>query len=133
MAKKSIVKGGLIGVIIGAVGGILFAPKSGKETRKDIKDAAVKANREAEKKLKDLHTELNEKADEAKKMATEFSGKAKEEVEDLAKRAEFAREKIGELITAVREFEADESEVDKAVKDGKEVVKKIKQSKTKKK
>ena len=127
---KSTLKGGIIGVILGAIGGILFAPKSGKDTRKDIKDAAVKANHEAEKKLKELHAELNEKADEAKALASEYSGKAKEEFDELAKKAEFTKDKIGELITAVREYEAEEADVDKAVKDGKAVVEKITKSKT---
>ena len=133
MGKKSVVKGGIIGIILGAIGGILFAPKSGKETRKDIKDAAVKANREAEKQLKKLHSELSDKAEEAKKMAAEYKGKAKEELDDLSQRAEFTKQKVSELITAVREFEAEEHEVDKAIKDGEKVVEDIKKSQKKKK
>ncbi len=122
MAKKSVVKGGIIGVVLGAIGGILFAPKSGKETRQDIKDAALKANKEAEAKLKKLHTELGDKADEAKKMAEEYKGKAKTELNELGQRAEFAKQKVSELISAVREFEAEESEVEKILKEGKKVV-----------
>jgi len=125
VAKKSLVKGGVLGVIVGVVGGILFAPKSGKETREDIKEAATKANHEAEAKLKELHQELKEKADEAKVMADQYTGKAKEELEGLSKRAEFTKQKISELISAVREFEAEEAEVNKALEDGKSVVKKI--------
>lgn len=35
--QKGIVAGAAIGTLIGTVGGILLAPKSGKETREDIK------------------------------------------------------------------------------------------------
>lgn len=133
MAKKSVVKGGVLGIILGAIGGILFAPKSGKETRKDIKDAAIKANREAEKQLKKLHGELGEKADEAKQLADEYKGKAKTELEELHQRAEFAKQKVSELITAVREFEAEEHEVEKTIKDGEKVVEEIKKTQSKKK
>ena len=129
MAKKSVVKGGVIGVLIGAIGGILFAPKSGKETRKDIKEAAHKANSEAEAKLKQLHGELMEKVAEAKQMAAEYTGKAKDEIEDLQKRAEFTKQQVSELISSVREFEADDSEVDKALSEGKSLVEKITKAK----
>ena len=50
----------------GYLAGILTAPKSGKETREDIKDTAVKTYSEAEKQLKKLHTELNDVLAEAK-------------------------------------------------------------------
>jgi gas vesicle protein len=39
--------GFLLGAIGGAVAGILLAPKSGKETRADIKDKAVEVNDKA--------------------------------------------------------------------------------------
>lgn len=125
MGKKSLLKGGVIGVVVGAVTGILFAPKSGKETRQDIKDKAAKANKEAEKKLKELHAELKVKTDEANVLVNKAKGKASEEAADLAKRAEFTKEKISELISAVRNFEAEDSEVEKALNEGKKLVKKI--------
>ena len=34
------------GVVLGAVAGLLFAPKSGRETRREIKDAATKVKEE---------------------------------------------------------------------------------------
>lgn len=41
--SKKIVTTGIIAAALGAVAGILFAPKSGKETRADIKKKAVEA------------------------------------------------------------------------------------------
>ncbi|MBE0557521.1 MAG: YtxH domain-containing protein, partial [Proteobacteria bacterium] len=40
MAADDCVKGLLIGGLIGAVVGILYAPKSGKATREDIRESA---------------------------------------------------------------------------------------------
>ncbi len=37
--------GAALGAAVGAVAGVLVAPKSGKETRKDIKNGAVKADK----------------------------------------------------------------------------------------
>lgn len=39
MDKTDFAKGALIGVIAGAVGGILLAPKAGTELRKDLRDS----------------------------------------------------------------------------------------------
>jgi len=76
-------KGVLIGGVIGAVMGILYAPKSGRETREDI-------GRKAE--------ELVAKAKEEYEQALEKSRKTYETaVSRLKKIEEAAREKVGEL------------------------------------
>ena len=76
-------KGLLIGGVIGAVVGILYAPKSGRETREDI-------GRKAE--------ELVAKAKEEYEQALEKSRKTYETaVSRLKKIEETAREKVGEL------------------------------------
>jgi len=76
-------KGVLIGGVIGAVMGILYAPKSGRETREDI-------SRKAE--------ELVAKAKEEYEQALEKSRKTYETaVSRLKKIEETAREKVGEL------------------------------------
>lgn len=43
-----------IGALAGALAGVLFAPKSGKETREDIKDAVAKINRDVAHRLSSL-------------------------------------------------------------------------------
>ena len=47
-----------IGLAAGYVTGILTAPKSGKETRQDIKKNSAKVLLETEKELKELHKDL---------------------------------------------------------------------------
>ena len=52
---KKFAIGTVIAAAAGYVAGLLTAPKSGKETREDIKNTAVKTYKVAEKELKELH------------------------------------------------------------------------------
>ncbi len=61
--------GGLLGMIAGTVGGLLLAPKSGKETRKDLVKLALDLNRkirtqadETRKRVKDVFGEVTDEA-----------------------------------------------------------------------
>lgn len=56
----------------GVVAGLMLAPKSGKETRKDIKTKIDDAKDTIETKGTDLRNDVNEKKDELKK---EFQSK----------------------------------------------------------
>ncbi len=132
MSQKGVLKGGIIGVVIGAVSGILLAPKSGKETREDIKAAAVRANREAEKRLKQLHVDLKVLSEELLKDAEALKGKARAEYDDLVKRAEIVRGKISETISSVRDFEAEDKDVESAIAQGETLVEEIHTKRSKK-
>jgi gas vesicle protein len=123
MSKKngSIVKGVAIGATIAAaagfVAGILTAPKSGKETRDDIKEATAKGLMEAEKELKKLHTDLTKVIDEAKAQSEKLTGKAKNELEALLLKAKDTKEKAREVLSAIHEGDAEDKDLKKAVKD----------------
>lgn len=115
--NKKLAIGALIGAAAGLVVGILTAPKSGKETRKDIKETAGKVFSEAEKRLKLLYGELNDLIETGKKEASKHSGKAKEELDkaiDVAQKAQF---KAKEVITAIRSGETANPELENAIKD----------------
>ncbi len=101
----------------GYLAGILTAPKSGKETRKEIKDVTVKGYSEAEKHLKKLHTELNETLDEAKKKAATLNGKAMEELVAAINVAKDGKDKARQILSAVHEGEAQDKDLAKAIKD----------------
>jgi gas vesicle protein len=66
----SFMKGTMLGVLIGAVAGVLFAPKSGKETREDIKKTA----KDVAKKAGDMYEDARSLV-EAKIEALQRAGK----------------------------------------------------------
>ncbi len=91
---KALVVGGLIGAAIG----ILFAPKSGKETRQDL---SLKAD-ELLAKAKEDYEKASEKGRAAYEAASvrmkEFEGVAREKAEEIAGKAgELAAQGAGKL------------------------------------
>lgn len=73
--------GAALGAVAGAIAGIVMAPKSGEETRKDIKDAgnkAVKSGKEAGCKVFDRFKKKDEKCCEEKKTEEKPEKKAEE-------------------------------------------------------
>lgn len=65
---KNIAIGAGIGVAAGAAAGLLFAPKAGKDTRKDIAKGAKKVAEATKEKV----SEAKEKVHEAKEKVTEI-------------------------------------------------------------
>jgi gas vesicle protein len=86
-------KWGVIGAALGAVAGILFAPKSGKETRADIKTGAEEVKSKASRKYKDVKSEIEEKTKVAKTTAKTYQDKTKRAAKRAAAdvREEFKR------------------------------------------
>lgn len=109
--------GALVLGFIGFVAGILTAPKSGKETRDDLKKAAGSAKREAEKQLKEVHTELKQLSSKVKKVVTGKSKDAKKEVDMLLKRASEAQVKVKTILSSIHEGTADDPELNAALKE----------------
>ena len=113
---KRVAIGAALVAVLGYVAGILTAPKSGRETRTDLKDAAGSGLSEAEKQLKQLHTELGVLLDELKTQGSTLKGKAEEEVEELVAKAQDAKGKAREVLSAVHEGDAEDEDLKKAVK-----------------
>ncbi len=109
--------GTVIAAAAGYVAGILTAPKSGKETRKDIKDKAAQSVAELEKQLKQLHTELTKVLEQAKEQAKQVKGKAKEELDLAMEKTQQVKEKARDLLSALHEGNADDKELRKAIDD----------------
>lgn len=115
-AKKFAI-GAMIAAVAGYIAGILTAPKSGKETRQDIKDTASKGMAEAEKQLKALHSELNKLIDETKDKAATLSGKTRDELQSLIEKARDSKEKAREMLSALHEGDAEDKDLKKAIND----------------
>jgi len=119
MAKRRFGLGIIIGAIAGVVVGLLTAPKSGKETRDDIKNKAMDVKGVAERRLKDAHKELCELSDEAKKKTVKLQGKASKELEELISKADALKDKIKIAITSIKsgDDDNDDATIDQLLKD----------------
>ena len=112
---KRIAIGGTIAAAAGYVAGLLTAPKSGKQTRSDIKAAADRSLAEAEKDLKGLHTELDKVIAEAKLRGDKLSGKAQKELTKLIEKAKDTKEKAREMLSALHEGDAEDQDLKRAI------------------
>ena len=127
--SKSVKKLAIGTAVAGAAGylaGILTAPKSGKETRGEIKDTAQRGITEAEKDLKKLHTELSQLLSEAKEKGTSVGGKTQKELTDLLTKAKDTKEKAREMLSVIHEGSAEDKDLRKAISDATKAVDHIK-------
>lgn len=117
----------LIGAVAGAIAGLLTAPKSGKETRDDLKNKAGEMKGSAERKLKEAHKELGKLSDQAKAEAVKLKGKAQSEMNDLAKKADDLKEKVKAAITSIKsgDDDNDDATIEQLLKDLKALQSKI--------
>ena len=126
---KSIKKFALGAAIAGTAGylaGVLTAPKSGRETRDDIKDVTNRGISEAEKDLKKLHVELGKLLGEAKDKGSDLTGKTHQELTDLLDKARDTKEKAREMLSAIQEGSAEDKDLRKAIADANKAVDHIK-------
>lgn len=116
-ATKRLAVGTALAAAVGYVTGILTAPKSGKETRQDIHDTALKAKRESEKKLKQLHSDLDLLIADGKVKATKLKATAKQDLTVALAAGNKAKEKAREALSAVHEGGADDKDLELAIKE----------------
>lgn len=95
MSKGKFALGAFFGAVAGLAAGLLTAPKSGKETRADLKDAALKT--------KDSVVSEAEKAkDVATQKGQQVKQKAEEVVEDVTERAVDLRDRTEQAIEGAK-------------------------------
>lgn len=94
----------LVGAICGAVAGILFAPRSGEETQRELREGALKLRVDAENKLNDLRDEVTEIYERAREDVSERVEGAREELE---RRGQDAREAVRVGTDAAKSARAD--------------------------
>ena len=112
---KTVVAAVVVSAAAGYLAGLLTAPKSGKETRQDIKNAAEKYRVEAEQRLRVLKDELSVLVDDASNKARYYTEKGKKEVGLLVEKAQAAQNKAKEMLTAAKNGQADDKDLDKAI------------------
>ncbi len=124
--KRNIAFGAALAAGLGYVIGVLTAPKSGKETRKEIHKSAIKAKTEAEKNLKQLYGELDALMTTGKSKAKTAKAATKKELADALAAGMLAKEKVRAILSAVHEGDADDSDLKKAVTEAKKAVDSLK-------
>lgn len=130
-AAKRFALGTLVAAGAGYVAGILTAPKSGRETREELKDATSGTLSATERQLKRLHTDLARTIDEAKDTSDDMSKKALKERDALIERAKDARQKAREILSSVHEGQAEDKDLNKAIEDASRALEHLKKFLTK--
>ena len=110
---KKVAIGTILDSIAGAVSGVLFAPKSGKETRKDIADAAKNVAGNVKENISDAMDVAKQKADnitrEIKSKYSEFVDRNMTELKpesnfkDELQDDEILKEEVEEIIEEVKD------------------------------
>lgn len=85
MSKGKFAIGALLGAAAGFVAGILTAPKSGKETREDLKDTAVKVKDDVTLKASQAKDKAADVASDVIDKASKVSAKVADNVATAAK------------------------------------------------
>lgn len=104
--KGSFFKGAIFGALAGAAAGLLLAPKSGEETRKELKDKANQLKTQANSMYDDAKKSLNNKLEEVKGLGqsidrTKYLALVTEVVEEAKKEKQFgeaAAKQLGEQL-----------------------------------
>jgi gas vesicle protein len=71
----------LAGLGLGALIGVLYAPKAGKETREELMSSAREGSEYLKAKSRDAVDQVNDLVDRGKNQVTEYVGRGKEYVE----------------------------------------------------
>lgn len=117
--------GALLAGAIGYVTGILTAPKSGKETRENIADKAGEIKEGAEEQLQNAHDELSELIKTAKNKSVALGSKARAEFNEAIVRAKDAQNKASHVLKAIRAGQADDPQLNKALKQARSAAKNL--------
>lgn len=107
--------GAIFAATVGFVVGILTAPKSGKETRKDLKISTMVAARQAERDLKSAHTELKQLIASASLAIKDTSKQAKKDLAKAIERARKSQSKVRVLLSSIHDGTSDDPELRQAL------------------
>ena len=114
--------GAAISAVAGYIAGILTAPKSGRETREDIKNKATETYAAAEKELKKLHTELGDAITEAGDKLATLRGKGQKSLDDALAKGQQAKDNAREMLSSLHDGEAEDRDLKRAISEATKAV-----------
>lgn len=88
----------LIGGLIGAAAALLYAPKSGEETRREIKKRAKELKKKTVRAAEDLYEEIEELSDTLKRKIEELKQKGQDLSEDARKEVLAQIDKLSKVV-----------------------------------
>lgn len=108
--------GTLIAGAAGYIAGILTAPQSGKETREDVSEKIQDVRNDSEEQLQVAKDEVSELLKKGKGKTLALSAKARVEYDEAVVSAKDAVNKGSSVLKAFRAGEAENPELNKAIK-----------------
>lgn len=112
---KNVVLGLAVGLAAGYIAGLLTAPKSGKETRDDIKRVSGRTIELAQEKLRSVQSQVATLVDQAKGRAKKMTASGKKQLNTLVDNATEAQAKAKAVLSAVQDGTADDPDLRRAV------------------
>jgi len=130
---KGLLIGFLTGAAVGSIIALLFAPKSGKELREDIKNKSQDFIEDADKYISNAKDKASQLINEGKKKSEKLVADTKEKVETLLNEAEKilseAKDKAGNVVSTGKEkIEKEGERLKTALKAGMEAYKSEKEA-----
>lgn len=122
---RKVAAGALLAGVGGYLAGILTAPKSGKETRADIAEDVSIAKNNTEVQLALAQRELGVLIKDAQDKTLKLSAQARDEFNEALIRAKDAQNKAKIVLKAFKAGEAEDPELNKAVKQAKQAQKNL--------
>lgn len=117
--------GSAIAGVAGYLAGLLTAPRSGKQTRKEIADTASSIKDDTDDQLQNLNTELKELIKSTKTKTIALSSSARAEFNEAVIKAKDAQNKSAQVLKAAKAGEASDPDLNKAVKQARQAIKNL--------
>ena len=117
---RNVALGAAVAGVTGYLAGLLTAPKSGKETRGEISDKAVDVKDSAVDQLQGLEGDLSDLLVKTKSKTVALSAQAREDYNEAVVKAKDAQNKAVYVLKAAKAGEADDPELNKAIKQAKQ-------------
>lgn len=128
---KRLAVGAAVAGAAGYVAGLLTAPASGSKTRKQLKKDAESSLSDVEQQLKILQDELGDLVSDAREQSDKLSDRAQKKFGGALDEAKSAKDKLQEVLKAASKGGADDSDLQRALKDAKHAVDHLKDFLTK--